>query len=48
MGGLVNVNNLELVDGVSVAGADVKAGGVLLHAPALVTGPGRGGAPCLL
>ena len=48
MGGLVNVNNLELVDGVSVAGTDIKAGEVLLHAPALVTGPGRGGAPCLV
>ena len=44
MVGLVHVNNLEVVDGVSVAGTDVKAGEVLLHVPALVTGPGRGGA----
>ena len=43
MDGLVQVNNLEVVDGVSVAGKDVKAGEVLLHVPALVTGPGRGG-----
>ena len=46
MGGLVHVNNLEVVDGVSVSGTDVKAGEVLLHVSALVTGPGRGGAPC--
>ena len=48
MVGLVHVNNLEVVDGVSVAGADVKAGEVLLHVPALVTGPGRGGVFLLL
>ena len=48
MVGLVHVNNLEVVDGVSVAGTDVKAGEVLLHVPALVTGPGRGGAFLLL
>ena len=45
MDGLVRVNNLEVVDGVSVSGTDVEAGEVLLHVPAVVTGPGRGGAP---
>ena len=46
MAGPVHVNNLEVVDGVSVSRTDVEAGEVLLHVPALVTGPGRGGAPC--
>ena len=41
----MSVNNLEVVDGVTVTKCDVAAGEVLLHAPALVTGPGRGGLP---
>ena len=37
------VNKLEIVNCVSVAGVDVKAGEILLSTTPLASGPGRGG-----
>ena len=40
------INKLEIVNAECVAGADVKAGEILLCTTPLASGPGRGGENC--